>query len=105
MKRERRTLIVKTFKCGTQYFSAFFLLRGVKGLEHFALLKGEYADVINYVRQNKLLEEVHEILDLSKEKPMETSGFIKEYMEFINRVVYETHKLICREPRTNNLGD
>jgi len=105
MKRERRTLIIKTFRCGTQRFSAFFLLRGVKGLEHFALLKGGYTDVIDYVKKNKLWEEVNEVLNLSGEEPIETSGFIKDYMRFIDRVVYVTHKLICREPRTNNLGD
>ena len=103
MKNERRLLIIKVISCEHQIFSIYFIIRGVKGLEHFALMKGGLTDAINYVKRNKLMDEVHEIIDLSKETiPPKT---VRKYIKFINNIISKTHRLICFELTTNNLGD
>ena len=104
MKSERRILIIKAIKCKNQVFSSYFLIRGAKGLEHYALLKGDSTSVLNYIKKSKLSEEVREVIDLSKEDIKATEP-LKNYANFINKVVSETHRLICRELATNNLDD
>jgi len=107
MKREKRILVLKTFSCKDQEFSLFFIIRGMKNLEHFALLRGGSDEVVNYLSKSKLIDEVQEFINLSEEEEekAESPRLVRRYLGFINRVFMETHKLICYEPTTNNLGN
>ncbi len=94
MKKEARILLIKEFTCRNTY-SIYIIIRGVKGIEHIALLEGTKDDVLSHLRETGFLEEVRKIVDLNSAIDVLSMPGLDENMDFIKRLLDKTYSLIC----------
>ncbi|MCD6324032.1 MAG: hypothetical protein J7L55_02865 [Desulfurococcales archaeon] len=99
MKKEVRTLLMVEIRCENTH-TAFFIFRGEKGIEHFGLIPGTSSDALQFLSRNALLEEVKRTISLRYEElsgKVPSPQEIRVHWAFIQRLITETHRLICRE--------
>lgn len=94
MKKEARILLIKEFTCRNTY-SIYIIIRGVKGIEHVALLEGASDDALSHLRETGLLEEVRKVVDLSTANETLSMPGLSENMYFIKKLLDRTYSLIC----------
>ncbi len=105
MKSEVRILLSKEFTptCLNDKMTLYLIIRGVKGIEHVGLLRGGFKELLNKLRESKVLDEVRIIL--SNDFTPETSGTegdadiskaIANGHLIMGKLIEEINKLICR---------
>ncbi len=99
MKKEVRNLFLVEIKCRESH-TVFIIFRGPEEIEHFGLIPGSSTEALRILREEGLMEEVKNVLRSrygDAEEAIHQAKSLFKNWRFINRVLKETHRLICRE--------
>jgi|Deesub1362A_J573_1020465.scaffolds.fasta_scaffold39175_2 hypothetical protein len=95
MKREIRILLVHESKCG---FSLYAIIRGIKGIEHLALVRGGFNEALEDARIKDLLDEVRHVINLDSEIELSsiTDSQLLKVIHYTKELLLNTENEIVR---------